>query len=81
MTAKPPHVESGLDAFAGLWAGGQICWRVAVWVIIRVEIRGLKALYVDAMRELLGGRVNACIVENLGVRKIDNQHFAVCLRP
>ena len=39
--------------FAGLWAGGQICWRLAVALIIRVEIRGLKALYVEAMDELL----------------------------
>jgi ATP-binding cassette subfamily B protein len=40
-------------AFAALWVAGQICWRVAVALIIRVEIRGLQALYVDAMRELL----------------------------
>lgn len=40
-------------AFAGLWTAGQICWRIAVVLIIRVEIAGLQALYVEAMRELL----------------------------
>ena len=40
--------------FAGLWLGGQVCWRVAVALIARVEIRGLEALYTEAMDELLG---------------------------
>jgi ATP-binding cassette subfamily B protein len=39
--------------FAALWLGGQVCWRVAVALIIRVEIRGLEALYTEAMDELL----------------------------
>ena len=39
--------------FAALWAGGQVCWRLAVALIIRAEIHGLKALYVEAMEELL----------------------------
>jgi ATP-binding cassette subfamily B protein len=39
--------------FAALSAGGQICWRLAVAFIIRVEIRGLKVLYLEAMDELL----------------------------
>ncbi|HET9191438.1 MAG TPA: ABC transporter ATP-binding protein [Vicinamibacterales bacterium] len=42
-----------LAAFAGLWIAGQIVWRVAVAMIIRAEIRGLEALYVEAMDELL----------------------------
>ncbi len=40
-------------AFAGLWIAGQACWRVAVILITRVEIRGLEALYIEAMDELL----------------------------
>src|SRR3954471_18148921 len=40
-------------AFAGLWITGQVCWRVAVILITRVEIRGLEALYIEAMAELL----------------------------
>ncbi|MFN7981946.1 MAG: ABC transporter ATP-binding protein [Vicinamibacterales bacterium] len=40
-------------AFGGLWAVGQICWRVAVALIIRLEVRALKQLYVDTMDELL----------------------------
>ncbi len=40
-------------AFAGLWLAGQACWRVAVACIARVEIRGLEALYKEAMDELL----------------------------
>ena len=42
-----------LAAFAGLWIAGQIVWRIAVAMIIRAEIRGLEALYVEAMDELL----------------------------
>ena len=42
-----------LAAFAGLWIAGQIVWRLAVAMIIRAEIRGLEALYVEAMDELL----------------------------
>jgi ATP-binding cassette, subfamily B, bacterial len=42
-----------LATFAGLWIAGQIVWRVAVAMIIRAEIRGLEALYVEAMDELL----------------------------
>lgn len=40
-------------AFAALWLGGQVCWRVAVALISRVEIRGLESLYTEAMDELL----------------------------
>jgi ATP-binding cassette subfamily B protein len=42
-----------LAAFAGLWIAGQAVWRVAVAMIIRAEIRGLEALYMEAMDELL----------------------------
>ena len=40
-------------AFAGLWIAGQVCWRIAVILITRVEIHGLEALYIEAMDELL----------------------------
>jgi ATP-binding cassette subfamily B protein len=40
-------------AFAGLWLGGQIAWRLAIALIIRIEVRGMQALYVEAMDELL----------------------------
>jgi ATP-binding cassette subfamily B protein len=40
-------------AFAGLWVSGQIAWRVAIAFIIRIEVRGMQALYVEAMDELL----------------------------
>jgi ATP-binding cassette, subfamily B, bacterial len=39
--------------FAALWIVGQICWRIAVILITRVEIAGLQALYIEAMDELL----------------------------
>ena len=39
--------------FAALWIAGQVCWRVAVILITRVEIYGLEALYIEAMDELL----------------------------
>ena len=40
-------------AFAVLWLAGQASWRIAVALIARVEIRGMKALYIEAMDELL----------------------------
>ena len=40
-------------AFAGLWLAGQITWRIAIALMIRAEIRGMEALYVEAMDELL----------------------------
>jgi ATP-binding cassette subfamily B protein len=39
--------------FAGLWLWGQIAWRLGIMLIIRAEIRGLEALYVETMDELL----------------------------
>jgi ATP-binding cassette, subfamily B, bacterial len=39
--------------FAGLWLAGQICWRIAVSFIIRMEIRSIEALYIEALDELL----------------------------
>ncbi len=40
-------------AFAGLWLTGQVLWRIAVALIARLEIRGMEALYLEAMDELL----------------------------
>jgi ATP-binding cassette subfamily B protein len=39
--------------FAALWLIGQVIWRIAVALIARVEIRGMQALYIEAMDELL----------------------------
>jgi ATP-binding cassette subfamily B protein len=39
--------------FAGLWLAGQVTWRIAIALMIRAEIRGMEALYVEAMDELL----------------------------
>ena len=39
--------------FAALWLAGEVVWRVAVALIARVEIRGIEALYIEAMDELL----------------------------
>jgi ATP-binding cassette subfamily B protein len=50
---SPRELAPYVLTFAALWTGGQICWRVAVGCITRVEIRGLEALYVEAMDELL----------------------------
>lgn len=40
-------------AFAGLWFAGEIVWRVAFVLVARAEVRGLEALYMEAMDELL----------------------------
>ena len=39
--------------FAGLWALGEVLWRVAMVYLARMEVRGMKQLYIEAMRELL----------------------------
>jgi ATP-binding cassette subfamily B protein len=39
--------------FAGLWLAGEIVWRFAVVLLARAEIRGMEALYIEAMDELL----------------------------
>ena len=39
--------------FAGLWLAGQITWRISIALMIRAEIRGMEALYIEAMDELL----------------------------
>ena len=39
--------------FAALWFAGEVVWRVAEALIARAEIRGMEALYVEAMDELL----------------------------
>src|SRR5262245_12629133 len=40
-------------AFIGLWVSGQVAWRIGVAMIARIEIRGLEALYIEAMDQLL----------------------------
>ena len=42
-----------LLAMAGLWLAGEAVWRLALYLMIRTEIRGMQALYVEAMDELL----------------------------
>ena len=49
----PSELAPYVLTFAGLWLGGQIVWRIAVACIARVEIRGIEALYLEAMDELL----------------------------
>jgi ATP-binding cassette subfamily B protein len=39
-------------AFAGLWLAGEAVWRIAAPFIARAEIRGIEALYLEAMDEL-----------------------------
>src|SRR5688572_5763312 len=39
--------------FAGLWLAGEIVWRIAAVLLARAEVRGLEALYIEAMDELL----------------------------
>jgi ATP-binding cassette, subfamily B, bacterial len=38
---------------AGLWLSGEVVWRLAGFTLARAEIRGMQALYVEAMHELL----------------------------
>ena len=39
--------------FAGLWLAGEAIWRIAISLMARAEIRGMEALYIEAMDELL----------------------------
>ncbi len=38
---------------AGLWLAGEAVWRLALYFMIRTEIRSMQALYIEAMDELL----------------------------
>lgn len=49
----PAELMPYVLTFAALWMSGQILWRVAIALIARIEIRGMEALYLDAMDELL----------------------------
>jgi ATP-binding cassette subfamily B protein len=42
-----------LAALAGLWLAGEATWRLALFLMIRTEIRAMESLYVEAMDELL----------------------------
>src|SRR5262245_34195278 len=42
-----------LLTFVALWVSGQVAWRIGVAMIARIEIRGLEALYIEAMDQLL----------------------------
>ena len=50
---SPSDMAQYVLTFAGLWLAGQITWRIAMALMIRAEIRGMEALYVEAMDELL----------------------------
>ena len=39
--------------FIALWVSGQIAWRIGAAMIARIEIRGLEALYIETMDQLL----------------------------
>jgi len=49
----PAELTPYVLTFAALWMSGQILWRVAIALISRIEIRGMEALYIEAMDELL----------------------------
>ena len=42
-----------LLAFAGVWLAGEVAWRLAIFLMTRMEIRGMESLYIEAMDELL----------------------------
>ncbi len=49
LTEAWPYVA----AMAALWIGGEVVWRLAGFTLARAEVRGMEALYIEAMRELL----------------------------
>ena len=53
QTFTPAELTPYVITFAALWLSGQICWRVAIALISRIEVRGMEALYIEAMDELL----------------------------
>lgn len=53
QTFTPAELTPYVLTFAALWMSGQIFWRVAIALISRIEIRGMEALYIEAMDELL----------------------------
>jgi ATP-binding cassette subfamily B protein len=49
----PADMAPYVLTLAGLWLVGQAIWRMAIALIARVEVRGMQALYIEAMDELL----------------------------
>ena len=49
----PGELTPYVVTFAALWMSGQMLWRAAIALIARIEIRGMEALYIEAMDELL----------------------------
>ena len=50
---SPGELAPYVMLFVALWGSGQLLWRVAIALMIRTEIRGMEALYIEAMDELL----------------------------
>ena len=50
---SPRQLAPYVLTFAGLWLAGEAIWRIAASLIARAEIRGMEALYIEAMDELL----------------------------
>ena len=40
-------------AIAGFWTAGEVAWRLASYLLARCEVRGMEALYLEALDELL----------------------------
>lgn len=39
--------------FGGAWLAGEICWRIAIFLLIKTETRGMKQLYMQAMQKMM----------------------------
>ena len=55
--ATDPHAPMGellmpVFLLAGAWLAGEALWRVAIFLLARMEYHGIRALYIDAMDEL-----------------------------
>jgi ATP-binding cassette subfamily B protein len=53
---KLPEVSeltSYILAFGGLWLLGEIMWRIAIHLLIKAEVNGVRRLYINAMNYLL----------------------------
>lgn len=40
-------------AFGGAWLAGEICWRIAIFLLIKTETRGMQQLYLQAMQKMM----------------------------
>ncbi len=48
-----PDLLPYILAFGGAWLAGELCWRIAIFLLIKTETRGMQQLYLQAMQNMM----------------------------